>query len=145
MSDIRQKAKELGIKSYHNKKIERLEREIAEIEGGSVEVERPIFEPKPKDIAKLEVKIDKTSYDLMKALGIKDEWIASIANRYGFTKLEYMDKFKAFRCYIDGRCVDWFSLNDLSISNGGGNVVEIINPNRPVDKKKRIINFPWRK
>ena len=116
-----------------------------DIKQSEVTVNRVSFKPKEPIKPKLEVKIDAISYKQIHNLGIKDDWIASIANQYGFEKLEYMDKFKAFRCYLNGRCVDWVSINDLSIANGGGNVVEIINPSRPVENKKRVIRFPWRK
>lgn len=46
--DIREKAKELGIKNWHTKKPENLEKEIEEIENQeeSVEIEKPVEIPK---------------------------------------------------------------------------------------------------
>ena len=154
--EIRQEAKRRKIKSWHNKKIDKIKKELAVLDGkltktiepeikqSEVTVERVSFKPKEPIKPKLEVKIDSISYNQIKNLGIKDEWIASIANQYGFEKLEYMTKFKSFRCYLGGRCADWVSLNDLSIANGGKNVIEIMTPSRPVNKKKAIIKFPWR-
>jgi hypothetical protein len=143
MSDeIRQKAKALKIKNWHNKKIENLEKEIAAID--NPEQPRELFKPKEPEQPKLEVKIDTAGYNQLKSMGVKDEWLVKIARQYNFTKLEYMDKFKSFRCYIGNKCVDWVSVNDLSADNGGGKLVEIINKTRPIDSKKRVIKFAWR-
>ena len=138
--EVRAKAKELKIKSYHNKKIAKLVREIAILEGK----ETGTIEPKPVK-ASVDVSISEQHFKYIQNLGVKPEWLASLANRYGFTKLEYVDKFKSFRCYIGGRCVDWCSVNDLSALNQGQHLVEIINKTRELDKKKQVIKFPWRK
>jgi len=136
--EVRLKAKEYKIKSYHNKKIDKLLHEIAVIDGKETAIVTP---KKPS----FDVSISKQHFQYIQNIGVNPEWLASLANRYGFTKLEYIDKFKSFRCYINGKCVDWCSLNDLSALNQGKHLVEIINKARELDKNKRVIKFPWRK
>ena len=127
IKEKRQLAKKLGIKSWHNKKEVNLDREIAEKQQSeTINVEIKQSETIVKAASKVEtikpkvdIICDKRSRDLFAALGIKEEWLYSIANQYGFSKLEYISKFKSFRCYLGDKCVDWVSLNDLSKLNGG--------------------------
>lgn len=153
IKEKRQLAKKLGIKSWHNKKEVNLDREIAEKQQSeTINVEIKQSETIVKAVEKVEtirpkvdIIADRRAKDLFSALGIKEDWLYSIANQYGFSRLEYISKFKSFRCYLDGRCVDWVSLNDLSKINGGANVIEIRNETRPVEKEKRVIKLKWRK
>lgn len=153
IKEKRQLAKKLGIKSWHNKKEVNLDREIAEKqqpEAINVEIKQSetIVKPKPKAETikpKVDIICDKRAKDLFAALGIKDDWFYSLANQYGFSRLEYISKFKSFRCYLGDKCVDWVSLNDLSRLNGGANVIQITNKTRPVEKSKAVIKLKWRK
>lgn len=48
---------------------------------------------------------------------IKDEWLARIANEYGFDKFEHVKKFGAFRCYKDGKHIEWVNYKELAREN----------------------------
>ena len=150
IKEKRQLAKKLGIKSWHNKKEVNLDREIAELQPINVDIKQS--ETIVKAVAKVEtikpkvdIIADKRAKELLASLGIKDDWLYSIANQYGFSKLEYIRKFMSFRCYLGDKCVDWVDLNDLSRLNGGGNVIKIPNKTRPVEKEKKVIKLKWRK
>jgi hypothetical protein len=65
-----------------------------------------------------EIACDEKTYLIGKEF--KFEWLHDLAEQYGFDKFEYLHKFRAFRCYREGRHVDWVDINDLSLINGGG-------------------------
>ena len=48
---------------------------------------------------------------------IKDEWLAKIANEYGFTKFEHVARFGAFRCYKGPKHVEWIDYKELAVEN----------------------------
>ena len=148
VDELRAEAKAAGIKNHWNKKPETLERELY---GGRIHEEKqepakgqgilPAQEPKAP---KLEVMITECDMKFFDTIGLKVEWLASLANQYAFTRFEYMHKFKAFRCYRGGKQVDWIDVNDLSLLNGGAHLFEIMQKHQPVEPRRAVINLKWR-
>ena len=89
-----------------------------------------------------EIVCDEKTYLIGKEF--KFEWLNALAEQYGFDKLEYVHKFRAFRCYRDGRHVDWADINDLSLINGGRRLVEIRLKHQTVSPRRAVIQYPWR-
>ncbi|MCP3675271.1 MAG: hypothetical protein GY829_12470 [Gammaproteobacteria bacterium] len=145
MSDeIRQQAKAAGIKSWHVKKIENLKKELACIEAIENELIMPkVVKPKKKPKG-LDIGIDEQSSKFFKTIGLKSEWLSSLANQYNFSRFQYIPKFKAFRCYIDGNHVDWIDVNDLSMLNGGQKLTEIKLKHQALPAERQVIKMPWR-
>lgn len=168
VDELRQKAKAAGIKSWHLKKPESLKQELAELEETPIdeqkepesEPEQPINEQdQPDDETEQEetpdeaieepeegLKIIVNTVDLkfFKSIGLKPEWLVELANKYGFNKFQYMAKFKAFRCFIDDKNVDWVDVNDLSLLNGGVKITEIRLRHQPLSVDRQVIKLPWR-
>lgn len=153
IEQLRVKAKELGIKNIMNMKDETLLKRVDQYEGQMIEgfkkrgesisdcedYEREAFE---KIVCKVKIKVINTDDKYLKSIGFNLEWLDSIANRYDFNRFEYLHKCRAFRCYRDNNQIDWISVNDLSMLNGGRELVHIkLNYNSP----KPIIKLPWRK
>lgn len=125
VDELRQKAKSAGIKSWHLKKPKSLEKELAELEEAPIDegqqteedqeqIETPdeaIQEPEKE----LQIIVNKVDLQFFKAIGLKPDWLVGLASKYGFTKFQYMAKFKAFRCFIGEKNLDWIDIND----NGG--------------------------
>lgn len=133
IKDLRQRAKEAGIKSWHNKKPEKI---VAELEALNV---MPIIET-----SKLKVSVSEADVRFFKSIGFKEDWLLGLANQYGFTEFQYMAKFKAFRCYIEERNMDWIDVNDLSLLNGGRKLTEIGLPHQQLPADRQVIKLPWR-
>jgi|TARA_R100001369_G_scaffold30972_1_gene54915 hypothetical protein len=91
---------------------------------------------------KAEIVCDEKSYLTEK--NFKFEWLNSLAEQYGLDKFEYLHKFRAFRCYINGKHVDWVDINDLSLINGGRRLEEIRLKHQAVSPKRAVIQYPWR-
>lgn len=150
IEELRQLAKLKGIRNWHNKKPENLLKELAQL-AGNKQLEREVA---PMEVAipykkpKIEVLITKEDQKFFESIGFKTEWLASLANQYGFERLEYAVKFKAFRCFKNGPQVDWIDINELSMLNGGRQLFKIIMKHQPVSKKKGTdrgcITLPWR-
>jgi hypothetical protein len=89
-----------------------------------------------------EIACDEKTYLIGKEF--KFEWLHDLAEQYGFDKFEYLHKFRAFRCYREGKHVDWVDINDLSLINGGRRLVEIRLKHQTVSPKRAVIQYPWR-
>jgi len=93
-------------------------------------------------LTEVEIVCDKKTYLI--DLGFKFEWLHDLAKQYGFDKFEYLHKFRAFRCYREGKHVDWVDINDLSLINGGRRLVEIRLKHQTVSPRRAVIQYPWR-
>jgi predicted nuclease with TOPRIM domain len=92
--DIRERAKELGIESYWNKKIERLEKEIAEL--------------KPK-ADKIPINTEQDDNNILKNLNF--EALNQYAKEMGATRLNYLKRRRAFEAYKDEQLLDLLSIS----------------------------------
>ena len=90
-----------------------------------------------------EIICDQRSYLDGKDFDFK--WLDSLAKQYGFDKFEYLHKFRSWRCYKEDRHLDWISVNDLSLINGGKRLVEILLKHQEVSPKKAVIQYHWRR
>jgi len=97
--------------------------------------------PKKEDPS-VEVVCDERQYLLSR--DFKFEWLDLLAAQYGFDKFEYLHKFKAFRCYREGKHLDWIDINDLSLLNGGRRLDEILLKHQAVSPKRAVIQYAWR-
>jgi hypothetical protein len=93
-------------------------------------------------LSEVEIFCDEKAYLTEKKF--KFEWLDSLAAQYGFNRFEYLHKFRAFRCYRDGKHVDWIDINDLSLINGGRRLEEIRLKHQAVSPKRAVIQYPWR-
>ncbi len=168
LTELRKKAKDLGIEHTHVKGEKTLVKELSEmgelrfVNDEVEETDLPDLAETAdhldvkvniiKDVKKEEIKpvtklaIDMSAKDLrfLNTIGFKSEWLASIANQYNFDRFQYMYKFKAFRCYQGNNQVDWISVNDLGMINERRNLTIILQKHQPLDKKKQVIKLPWR-
>lgn len=150
--ELREKAKAAGIKHFNMKGIDRLQADLSEIE------EKPVNEPKkskfvegmpgtyetePEEV-KLEVIVSEAELSFLTSIGLESEWLEALASEYGFTKFKYMHKFRAFRCFIGDRNVDWISVNDLGLLHGQRMLTEIKIHHQYLSAQKAIIKLPWR-
>ena len=95
--EIRQKAKSLKIRNWHNKKIERLEKEIAIIEGK----ESGVVEHNSMDINTDE---DKKGY--LKRSGYDLTAITKYALELGANRMVYKRHINSFACYKEEQLID---------------------------------------
>jgi hypothetical protein len=111
-----------------------------------MEVEAPVEVKKKgrpkKETPSVEVVCDEQQYLLSR--DFKFEWLDLLAAQYGFDKFEYLHKFKAFRCYREGKHLDWIDINDLSLLNGGRRLDEILLKHQAVSPKRAVIQYAWR-
>ena len=97
-----------------------------------------------KDIPEnLEIICDQRGY--LHDKGFDFKWLNSLAKQYGFDKFEYLHKFRSWRCYKEDRHLDWISVNDLSLINGGKRLVEILLKHQEVSPDKAVIQYHWRR
>jgi len=82
--------------------------------------------------------------DYLKGIGLDFAWLDNLNKQYEFDKFEYLHKFRAFRCYKEGRHVDWIDVNELALLNGKRKLEVIMLRHQPVNLKKAVINLPWR-
>ena len=138
---MRVELKESGVKQAMNMKEETILKKHKEME------EKPVTLIMPKENGiRPSVQIDITEADkkFFDSIGLELEWLASIANRYNFNRFQYMDKFKAFRCYRGNNHLDWVSVNDLAMLNGKQELTTILLKHQPHSKKEKIIiKLPW--
>jgi len=146
IEELRAKAKAAGIKSWHVKKPETLQKELEALEPtpGPEKKPEPKPEPKPK-VSKIQVLISKEDVIFLKSIGFKTEWIESLANQYNFNKFVYMAKFKAFRCYREGKHLDWMSINDFGLLHLKQELTRTKLTFQPLSTKRQVIKLPWRK
>ncbi len=147
--EIRQQAKAAGIKSWHVKKIENLKKELAALEPDETVPDKPDPQFGPsftglKTKPSIHVVITEKDNQYFKTIGLKPEWLSSLANQYNFSRFQYIPKFKAFRCYIAGNHVDWIDVNDLSMLNGGQKLTEIKLKHQALPAERQVIKMPWR-
>lgn len=109
------------------------------------EAPKPLERAQPLNDPTVDIVIDKASLESLSIGGFDIEWLMSLANRYNFNKIEYLDKFKGFRCYQSGKVVDTITANDLASLNQNKRLTDNGMPFRAVPKQQQIINIPWRK
>ena len=105
----------------------------------------PLKRVEPLNAPEVDIRIDADSLERLSIGGFTIEWLMSLANRYNFSKIEYMPKFVGFRCYTDGRVVDTITANDLASLNNNKRLTDNGMAFRPLDKKLQVIQIPWRK
>lgn len=125
LKQLRAKAKKLGIPSYWNKGEERLLREIHELEP-------------PR---KTQIPLDANNSDLiyLESIGFKEHWLARYMEDYNIESFEYIHKFRAFRCYLNKRHVDWIDINRVSLDSGERELCEILLPHQPLPQHRKVI------
>lgn len=103
-------------------------------------------EEKPKTARKPSLKIHMNDDDknYLSKVGVNLDWLKALAKEYGFDEFQYLHKFRAFRCYKAGVHVDWIDINDLSLLNGGQQLVQILLKHQPVSKSREVIKLRWR-
>lgn len=94
---LRQLAKSLKIRNWHNKKEENLNKEIAAIQGKEVE---PI---------KLNTSDDKTGY--LDRCGYNREHMLQYAKELGATRIIYQRKHNVFQCYKEEHLLDELTID----------------------------------
>jgi len=157
IEELRVKGKELGIKQAMNMKEETLLKRIEVAERApalrEVATKIPLMEKKEvkaevdlTDKLKVVSGVELSELDkiFLKGLNFNSEWLASLANQYDFDKFQYLHKFRAFRCYRGNMHVEWISVNDLSLLNGGRPLCEILLKHTPLSDKRQIIKYNWR-
>ncbi len=82
--------------------------------------------------------------DHLDSIGCQLSWLDKLNEKYGFERFEYIHKFRAFRCYLDGQHVDWVDVNDLALINGHRRLENILLRHVQVDVKRAVIKYPWR-
>lgn len=143
IDELRAKAKAAGIKSWHVKKPETLEKELTELEPVKAQETQPAQKHNP-EAPKLNIIVTEDELKFFKNIGLKPEWIEEIANRYGFDKFQYIAKFKAFRCFKEGKLLDWISINDLSMLHLKTQIVQIPLKHQELPPERQVIKLPWR-
>tara|TARA_R110000782_G_scaffold252792_1_gene340703 strand:- start:5022 stop:5366 length:345 start_codon:yes stop_codon:yes gene_type:complete len=83
-------------------------------------------------------------HDHLETVGFDMAWAEGVATQYGFGLMEYVHKFRAFRCYKEGQHVDWISINDLALLNNKRKLEEIRVNFQPVSPRRAVIQYPWR-
>ena len=61
--------------------------------------------PKPT----YELVCDQQEY--LDSIGFDMQWLVNLSGQYGFDKIEYVHKFRAFRCYKQEQHVEWTDVN----------------------------------
>lgn len=135
-------AKELGIKSPHMFKPDKLEDKIAEVLLSN-QVPREYAEA-PNVELQCNIPLSEFDKRYLDSIGFDLNWFASIANQYAVDEFQYMHKFRAFRAYKKGVHKDWISINDIGLLNNKRDVCEILSPHGNVSKERRLFNFHWR-
>ena len=141
IEQLRVKGKEMGIKQAMNMKEETLIARMNEIE--NEEVEEVVEQPVAKSPS-IQIDITKEDKLTLDKIGLKSEWLASIANRYAFDRFQYAPKFKAFRCYRGNNHIDWISVNDLGLLNVKKELTEIPLKHQNHNPDKQVIKLVWR-
>lgn len=146
--ELIKKGKSLGLKQAANMKKENLIAKIKQIEENKKELEVNTAPDVEADdyspSSKAEVIVSSSGAAFLRKIDFDFEWFASLANQYNLDKFEFVEKFRAFRCYRDGQHVDWIDVNDMALLNGRKRLCEILLRHQPVTPKRRIINLPWR-
>ena len=125
LEKLRDQAKRLGIKSYWNKGEERLRREIHELD--------------PPRKTKIPMRANNSDFIYLDQIGFKEHWLAKYMEEDNIEMFEYIHKFRAFRCYIEGEHVDWIDVNRVALDNGEREICEILLRHQPVPKSRKVI------
>ena len=80
----------------------------------------------------------------LEAKGFDFSWLDMLHADYGFDTFQYIHKFRAFRCYKEGKHLDWIDINDLALLNGKRRIAEILLKHQQVSPKRAVIQYPWR-
>ena len=155
INNLRQRAKKFNIKNWQTAKADNLVKEInileeqanfkREFDGKREDIVTEAIETTKKAEAPyIEIKASEEEKEHLVKIGLKNEWLFSLANQYNFDKFVYAKKFKAFRCYLGNNHRDWITINDLGLLHERKELVRsLINP-QFLPKKKQIIKLPWR-
>lgn len=122
---LRAKAKKLGIKSYWNKGEDRLLREIHELE--------------PPRKTQIPMRVNNSDHIYLEKIGFKEHWLAKYIEEDGIEEFEYIHKFRAFRCYLNGQHVDWIDVNRVALDNGARELCEILLAHQPLPENRKVI------
>jgi hypothetical protein len=125
LNKLRDHAKMLGIKSYWNKGEDRLRMEIEALA--------------PKRQTKIPLKCNNSDLKYFDRIGFKEHWLAKYIEEDGIEEFQYIHKFRAFRCYINGMHVDWIDINRVSLDHGQRELCEILLPHQPVASHRKVI------
>ena len=138
---IRAAAKEAGIEGWDTKKLGAVEKLLANHSEGSPEPEVEVVEPELE--VNYDAMIDPYQLKMLENTGFHIEWLKPLAVQYGFDKFQYLHKCRAFRCYREGKHLDWIEVNDLSNMNGLQDLIH--SPyKKPQLPQKPVIKLKWR-
>ncbi|MGB1304017.1 hypothetical protein [Pseudoalteromonas marina] len=98
--ELREKAKELGIKSYHNKKIERLKDEIKAKESIDQTVSNK----------RLTVNTSEDKQDYLKTFKFNFESLRNVAKELGADSIVYRKRKRAFECFKQKKSIEFLSI-----------------------------------
>lgn len=95
------------------------------------------------------VNISDGGQAFLNEIGFNMDWLAKLGVQFNLDQFDYIDKFKAFRCYREGTQLDWIDVNDLSLLNGGRKLCQIFLKHQPVTRRddypdRGCIDLPWR-
>lgn len=95
------------------------------------------------------VNISDGGQAFLNEIGFKVGWLTKLGLQFNLDQFDYIDKFKAFRCYREGTQLDWIDVNDLSLLNGGRKLCTILLKHQPVTRRddypdRGCIELPWR-
>lgn len=88
--------------------------------------------------------LDPLHETYLKQIKFDLKWLDSLAKEYGFTRYEYLHKFRAFRCIKDDKHIEWFDINEFSLYNGGRKLDKIMTKYQPLNPKRQLIERYWR-
>lgn len=141
VAEIRKTAKSLGIKEWEKGKLQVVINKIEKVKEGL---------PQPDNKAhSFELSADELAIRKIMSIGFNVDWLEKLSVQYGFERYEYIEKFKAFRCYKHGEHVDWVDVNDLALLNTGKRLCTIMLRHQPVrphpnHPNRACIDFFWR-
>lgn len=97
IKEKREYAKSLGIKSWHNKKEDKLDKEIAILEG--------------KKTKTIELDTNEDNKRYLERSGFNFDSMRQYATEMGGTKLVYRARTKAFECYKEEQSIELLSIS----------------------------------
>lgn len=93
--ELRQKAKSLKIRNWHNKKIENIKKEIANLEGNE----------------SLDIDTSEDKKDYLKRSGFNFDSLKKYAKELGATKIIYRRVDNTFECYKEELSIEFLSIS----------------------------------
>lgn len=161
IEQLRIKGKELGIKQAMNMKeetlLKRIDKAMKDSELPRSDEHNNLLDAQLAEKFKerqsvidsvsptLKVEATKDDQKFFDQIGLKAEWLASIANQYDFNRFQYAPKFKAFRCYRGDDQIDWISVNDLGLLNVNKELTTILLKHQNHNPNKQVIKLSWRR